>query len=91
MDRSEVLALLPIVGTERMETPAARDDKENQTPKHCVVVQVNLLHLWYMVEFLDGIRECYKAPKLTPYSEYKNEKKKRAAHKLKKKGWKKKK
>lgn len=91
MDRSEVLALLPIVGTERMEIPAARDYKdENPVPKPCMVVYANIVHLWYMVEFLDGIRECYKAPKLKHYSECKGKKGPRE-HVIKKKGWKKKK
>lgn len=67
MEMYEARNLLPRVGAERMEVPAVRDSTdENPQPKPCVVVAANLLHLWYMVRFDNGVRECYKVPKLIP-------------------------
>lgn len=34
------------------------------SPRPCVVVYANAPHLWYMVQFENGRRECYKWPEL---------------------------
>lgn len=69
MTPEEVRALMPKVGDIRMERPTI-DGVESQgygrTPRRCTVVEVNTEHLWYTVEFEDGIRESYKAPELQP-------------------------
>ena len=60
-------SLLPKVGDIRTElptmfaTPGKTDDLRKPLP--CKVVLVNTAHLWYMVEFENGFRECYKVPK----------------------------
>lgn len=67
MTPEEVRALMPKVVDIRMERPTI-DGLEGQgygqTPRRCTVVEVNTEHLWYTVEFEDGIRESYKAPEL---------------------------
>ena len=34
------------------------------SPRPCTVVYVNVPHLWYMVQFESGRRECYKVPEI---------------------------
>lgn len=34
------------------------------SPRPCIVVYVNAPHLWYMVQFANGRRECYKVPEI---------------------------
>lgn len=65
--------LLPKVGDVRWEIPTIDGSNEVHT-KHreaqrCIVVMVNRDHLWYTVEFENGIRECYKGPMLNPSSQ----------------------
>lgn len=68
-DKTQLQALLPKVGDHRMESPTI--DKTMgvgyaKTPQPCVVVEVNEAHLWYTVQFENGIRESYKVPKCKP-------------------------
>lgn len=64
----EARALLPRLGSKRMEIPTV-DESQNthqdshKTPQKCVVVYVNPEHLWYTVQFENGTRESYKVPK----------------------------
>jgi len=63
MTKEEVRALLPQVGDRRVEVPTIQRDKSySRDPRPCVVVYVNRRRLWYMVEFENGVRECYKLP-----------------------------
>lgn len=65
----EAQAQLPKVGEKRMEHPAVDDTRGGYTtlrPQECVVVAVHPAHLWYTVEFKNGIRESYKVPLLRP-------------------------
>ncbi len=63
----EAVALLPKVGDRRVETPAVGvENDDNIAPRRCTVVAVNARHLWYMVRFECGVRECYKAPAIKP-------------------------
>lgn len=65
----EARSLLPKVGDTRWEVPTVNlDKKSTPPPQRCTVVEVNRDHLWYRVEFENGIRESYKAPKLKPSS-----------------------
>ena len=33
-------------------------------PQSCVVRYVNRAHRWYMVEFANGFRQCFKVPEV---------------------------
>lgn len=69
METSETLSL-PRVGTTRLEVPSTVNYKEEKdVPVPCVVIHANLPHLWYMVRFDSGVRECYKVPKIKHMSE----------------------
>ena len=69
--KEEAQALLPKVGDERMEYPTV-DDTPGHTlpkePKRCTVVAVYPAHLWYIVQFENGVRESYKVPNIKPTS-----------------------
>ena len=63
--------LLPKVGDQRWERPTIDETSGINTtsahaPQRCVVVEVNPEHLWYTVQFDNGIRESYKVPKVRP-------------------------
>jgi hypothetical protein len=68
----EARAQLPKLGEKRMERPTidettpSRGSIQYTAPQRCVVVEVNHEHLWYTVEFENGIRESYKVPRLRP-------------------------
>lgn len=59
-------ALLPKVGEVRWERPTADETSGMSIPKarqKCVVVDVRPEHLWYTVQFENGIKESYKVPR----------------------------
>lgn len=65
--------LLPKVGEQRWERPTICAESSGHTvfnnpPKRCTVVEVHPEHLWYTVQFENGIRESYKVPKVRPAS-----------------------
>ena len=68
----EVRRLLPKVGDRRLEVPTIDESQSTgiqlagRKPQPCVVVAVNPGHLWYTVQFENGIRESYKVPKYIP-------------------------
>lgn len=68
--------LLPKIGDRRMERPTIDETMSNghnvagRTPKPCVVVAVHPGHLWYTVQFENGIRESYKVPKYLTQGEW---------------------
>jgi hypothetical protein len=55
-----------------MEVPTIDESQSNghntagRAPQRCVVVAVHPGHLWYTVQFENGIRESYKVPKSKP-------------------------
>jgi hypothetical protein len=61
--------MLPKVGDVRMERPTIDETTTvkgsvfQNAPQRCVVVAVHPGHLWYTVQFENGIRESYKVPK----------------------------
>jgi hypothetical protein len=60
-------ALLPKIGDYRWEHPTIDETSGAHSvrkPQRCVVVEVNAEHLWYTVQFENGIRESYKMPKV---------------------------
>lgn len=67
MEKEEVLRQLPKVGDKRMECPTIDEStgcNATHKPQSCKVIEVNTEHLWYRVEFENGIRETYKVPKV---------------------------
>lgn len=65
--------LLPKLGEHRWERPTICAESSGHTafnnqPQRCVVVEVHPEHLWYTVQFENGIRESYKVPKVRPKS-----------------------
>lgn len=64
LTKDELRAQLPQVGDRRMEDPTAAEDgaKKPHPERPCRVIYVNPRHLWYMVQFANGLRECYKVP-----------------------------
>jgi hypothetical protein len=72
LSRAELQRLLPKVGDRRMERPTidettpSRGSVQYTKPQRCVVVAVHPGHLWYTVQFENGIRESYKVPKTRP-------------------------
>ena len=61
-------ALLPKIGDVRWERPTADATTGHFYPKarqKCVVVDVHAEHLWYTVQFENGIKESYKVPQPT--------------------------
>jgi hypothetical protein len=63
-------ALLPKIGDVRWERPTIDESTPSRgsvmlnPPQRCVVVEVNAEHLWYTVQFENGIRESYKVPRI---------------------------
>ena len=72
LGRAKLQAMLPKVGERRMERPTINENTRSQgspiqnAPQPCVVVAVHPGHLWYTVQFENGIRESYKVPKCRP-------------------------
>jgi hypothetical protein len=72
MEKHEARRLLPKVGDQRMERPTIDETTSTKgtltatRAQRCVVVEVNEAHLWYTVQFENGIRESYKVPKCKP-------------------------
>ena len=63
MDKTNLRAQLPRVGDIRWETQTMdKDGGFKPVPQRCKVIAVNLAHLWYLVQFENGFRECYKVP-----------------------------
>lgn len=54
--------LLPKVGETLIRTPNVSDKVKTANPTKCKVVYINTAHLWYMVVFENGFRECFKVP-----------------------------
>ena len=69
ISKEKARLLLPKVGDKRMERPTISETTntigsiQQNDPQPCVVVLVHPGHLWYMVQFENGIRESYKVPK----------------------------
>lgn len=64
LTKNEVRKLLPRVGDDCWEVPTITEGNGYATKlQRGVVVEVNPAHLWYTVEFADGIRESFKLPK----------------------------
>ena len=67
MNKAKARRQLPRIGEHRMETPTIDSTYGyhcTKTPQRCVVVDVRPVHLWYTVQFENGIRESYKVPRL---------------------------
>lgn len=71
MSKNEAQRLLPEIGDKCMEYPTI--DEASNSGHHggmrrqpCTVVAVYPAHLWYTVQFENGIRESYKVPKVIP-------------------------
>lgn len=63
MTKEEIRNMLPRVGDRRMEVPTVlREKGYNTRAMPCVVVYVNRSHMYYEVQFENGVRECYKPP-----------------------------
>lgn len=63
MTKEEIRNMLPRVGDRRMEVPTVMKGKSySREPQPCVVVYVNRSHLYYEVQFANGVRESYKLP-----------------------------
>lgn len=69
MERCEALELLPRIGSTIMRVPSNRLPDQLPVPLPCIVVKVHRRHLWYMVRFKSGVRECYKVPEVKHYTE----------------------
>jgi hypothetical protein len=65
--KAQMVARLPKIGDVRWERPTIDSDGSYNDAQHktqkCVVVEVHPEHLWYTVQFENGIRESYKVPK----------------------------
>lgn len=68
ISKEEARAQLPRVGDVRWERPTIDKgwghEAYSHTSQRCVVVEVQPEHLWYTVQFDNGIRESYKVPQL---------------------------
>lgn len=64
ISQEELLAMLPKMGEQRMETPtlSKMQSGPEARPQPCKVVYIHPDHLFYTVEFENGIRESYKVP-----------------------------
>ena len=72
LSREWLTAMMPKVGDRRMERPSSDDTTGNsmrKEPQPCTVVLVHPGHLWYMVQFDNGFRECYKVPEYVTFKE----------------------
>ena len=66
MNKRKARGQLPRLGERRWEVPTIDDTSgcnQKRKPQPCVVVDVRPEHLWYTVEFENGIRESYKVPR----------------------------
>lgn len=61
LTKNKIRGMLPKVGDIRMEVATTKDRIQRGIPRRCRVVLVHRTHMWYMVEFDDGFRECYSA------------------------------
>lgn len=72
ISKEKARLLLPKVGDKRMERPTISETTssigsiQQNEPQRCVVVLVHPGHLWYTVQFENGIRESYKVPAYIP-------------------------
>ena len=65
MTKAEARKLLPRVGDRRMERKLMSGAGVYQCElAACRVAYVNPRHLYYMVQFANGVRECFKVPAL---------------------------
>lgn len=64
ISKEELQAMLPQLGEQRMETPTLRKMQgvSEARPQPCKVVYIHPDHLYYTVEFRNGVRESYKVP-----------------------------
>ena len=65
--KEQVRAMLPQVGDKLIRRPVWSKHLGMSSlppPLHCVVVYVNTEHMWYMVQFEAGYRQCYKVPEV---------------------------
>ena len=60
--KEEAKKLLPKVGDRLIHTATVSDKYQAPRPEECVVIFVHTEHLWYMVKYKDGFRECFKVP-----------------------------
>lgn len=64
------MAELPKIGDVRWERPTVDSGMGHMDilhkPQKCIVVDVRPEHLWYTVQFENGIRESYKVPRYEP-------------------------
>lgn len=60
--RAQAKKLLPKVGDRLMHTATVSDKYQAPEPEECRVIFVHTAHLWYMVEYKNGFRECFKVP-----------------------------
>jgi hypothetical protein len=70
LSKEEVRAMLPKVGDVRWERPVVADGIGHilaGKPRKCTVVYVHEEHLWYTVQFENGIKESYKMPRAKQY------------------------
>lgn len=65
LTKDEARAMLPQVGDTLIRRPSWSNHLGmcGSPPKRCVVIHVNEEHLWYMVQFEAGYRQCYKVPR----------------------------
>ena len=64
LEKDQVRELLPKIGDRLMEHPTTLIGTEAPPKRPCTVVAVHVAHLWYTVEFDNGLRESYKLPKI---------------------------
>lgn len=65
MTKAEARKLLPRVGGRRVERKLMSGGGVYQRElAACTVTYVNPCHLYYMVQFANGVRGCYKVPAL---------------------------
>lgn len=64
ISQEELRAMLPQLVEQRMETPTLRKMQgfPDGHKQPCKVVYINAEHLYYTVEFRNGVRESYKVP-----------------------------
>jgi hypothetical protein len=70
MNKYSLMRQLPKVGERRLEAMTIlRERRYDVPPEPCVVIEVNVPHLWYRVRFdRTGWCECYKLPHTKPLS-----------------------
>lgn len=60
--KAEAMELLPVVGDVLTRTPNLGDRIQSPDPVEGKVIHVNREHLWYMIQFESGFRQCFKVP-----------------------------